>query len=42
MGRAENRELSEYFKDRNVWMLEPDRKPLKLVRYDSAGVDPSP
>ncbi len=36
MGEAGNRELLEYFKDRRVWLIEPDIEPPKLSRYPGA------
>jgi hypothetical protein len=33
MGALENRKLLEYFKDRSVWLLEPDRAPEQLKPY---------
>jgi len=43
MDAAENEELIKYFKDRNVWLVEPDEKPPKLSPYpavlNSAGVE---
>jgi hypothetical protein len=33
MSPAENEELIKYFKDRQVWLVEPDEKPPKLSRY---------
>lgn len=33
MGPQENRKLVEYFKDRSVWLLEPDRDPERLEPY---------
>jgi hypothetical protein len=34
MGAAKNVELINYFKDRHVWLLEPDENPPKLAPYD--------
>jgi len=34
MGQPANQELLRYFKDRRVWLLEPDEKPVKLSPYD--------
>jgi hypothetical protein len=34
MGADENEELLQYFKNRRVWLLEPDKKPVKLVAYE--------
>ncbi len=33
MGESKNRELVEYFRDREAWILEPDQVPLTLRRY---------
>jgi len=33
MGAAKNAELINYFKDRHVWLLEPDEDPPRLSRY---------
>ncbi|HEV2492770.1 MAG TPA: hypothetical protein VG204_06815 [Terriglobia bacterium] len=32
-GTAKNRELLDYFKDRHVWLVEPDAKPPTLLPY---------
>jgi hypothetical protein len=36
MTPAENQELIDYFRDRQVWLLEPDEKPPKLSQYADA------
>jgi hypothetical protein len=33
MGPEKNEELIEYFKDRKVWLLQPDETPLRLCTY---------
>jgi len=33
MSAAENRQLQNYFKDRKAWVLEADRKPVRLAPY---------
>jgi hypothetical protein len=33
MGAEKNRELIDYYKDRRVWMVAPDKKPTKLESY---------
>jgi hypothetical protein len=33
MDAAHNRKLLEYFKDRQVWLVEEDHVPPKLVPY---------
>ena len=33
MGDQNNRELLQYFRNRNVWLLEPDESPPKLSAY---------
>jgi hypothetical protein len=33
MGTEKNEELLKFFKDRHVWLLEPDNKPPKLIAY---------
>lgn len=35
MGSENNQELIEYFKDRKVWLVEPDARPAKLSEYRS-------
>jgi hypothetical protein len=35
MDAANNLELIHYYKDRNVWLLEPDANPAKLTVYPS-------
>jgi hypothetical protein len=37
MGAAKNQELIDYFKDRRVWLVEPDEKPPRLTPYLSSG-----
>jgi hypothetical protein len=36
MGPAENQELLDYFKDRQVFRLEADENPTKLLLYSAA------
>jgi hypothetical protein len=38
MSPAENEELIKYFKDRRLWLLEPDEKPPRLSQYPAAGL----
>jgi hypothetical protein len=33
MGEEKNRELLDYYKDRQVWLLEPDNSPIALKPY---------
>jgi hypothetical protein len=33
MGAAKNQELIDYYKDRKVWLVEPDEKPLRVTPY---------
>jgi hypothetical protein len=33
MGKEKNRELLEYFKDRQVWLVEPDENPPRVSPY---------
>jgi len=33
MGTQEDRKLVDYFKDRSIWLLEPDRDPERLEPY---------
>ena len=33
MGNRQNRELLEYFKGRQVWLVEPDQNPPQLSPY---------
>jgi hypothetical protein len=37
MGSAQNKELIDYFKDRQVWLVEPDNRPPKATTYPSGG-----
>ncbi len=37
MGASSNEELIQYFKDRQVWLLEPDESPPKLLSYPPVG-----
>ena len=37
MGAAGNREIIQYYQDRVVWLLEPDRRPPNLSPYTLAG-----
>ena len=39
MGTAQNEELIKYFKNRRVWLLEPDETPPKLSPYQPNGAD---
>jgi hypothetical protein len=40
MGDAENRELMDYYKDRKVWLVQPDSKPANVSLYPSASGQP--
>jgi hypothetical protein len=33
MGAAKNQELLDYCKDRRVWLVEPDEKPVRVTPY---------
>jgi hypothetical protein len=33
MGAAKNEELVDYYKDRKVWLVEPDEKPVRVTPY---------
>lgn len=33
MGAEKNKELVDYFRDRQVWLVEPDEKPVRFVPY---------
>ena len=37
MGARDNQELLEYFRNRSVWILDPDASPLRL--YPLSGPD---
>jgi hypothetical protein len=41
MGPAKNQELIDYFKDRQVWFVDVDRQPPKLVPYTKGAVGES-
>jgi hypothetical protein len=36
MGNRQNQELLEYFKDRQVWLVEPDQNPPQLSPYNAS------
>ena len=36
MGEERNRELLDYYRDRKVWLLEPDKDPIGLKPYPDA------
>jgi hypothetical protein len=36
MGPAKNEELLRYYRDRRVWIMEPDAKPPRLSEYPTA------
>jgi hypothetical protein len=43
MDLADNLELTRYYRDRKVWLVEPDVTPARVTRYPSSGqtvVDP--
>jgi len=40
MGPSKNKELLEYFKGRNIWMLQPDQPGPVLERLDGSGLLP--
>lgn len=33
MGGAENARLLGYYRDRRLWLIEPDRRPVQLRAY---------
>jgi hypothetical protein len=41
MGPEKNQELIDYYKDRQVWLVEPDEKPVKLTAYSPLAVPKS-
>jgi hypothetical protein len=40
MDEAENLELIRYYKDRTVWLVQPDRKPADVSLYPSIAQQP--
>jgi hypothetical protein len=42
MGAADNRELLDYYKDRKVWLVEPDRTSPKVSPYPEEAADGRP
>jgi hypothetical protein len=41
LGRQQNRELIDYFKDRHVWLVEPDKVPPQISPYSTSGGEAS-
>ena len=41
MGKEKNRELLEYFKDRQAWLVEPDENPPRVSPYSTIRDDAS-
>jgi hypothetical protein len=41
MTPAEDASLIRYFSDRDVWLLEPDNDPVRLVPYNSVAISSS-
>jgi hypothetical protein len=39
MGAAKNRELLDYFRDRKVWLIQPDLDPLGVTPYSGDAID---
>ncbi len=37
MGPDKNQELLDYFRGREVWLVEPDEDPVRLSRYPVTG-----
>jgi len=35
MGSAENEKLLQYFRNRRVWVVEPDARPFRAYEYSS-------
>ena len=40
MGAAKNQELIDYYKDRRVWLVEPDEKPVRVTPYHGNSLTP--
>ena len=36
MGWDRNRQLVEYYRQRNVWLVEPEARPVRVRRYEEA------
>ena len=36
MGAAKNQELIDYYKERRMWLVEPDEKPVRVTPYAKA------
>jgi hypothetical protein len=37
MDQSRNRELIHYYKDRTVWLVQPDQRPAGVSRYSTEG-----
>jgi len=42
MGAAKNQELIDYYKDRRLWLIEPDEKPVRVTPYAPDGSSAGP
>jgi len=40
MGPEQNQELLRYYKDRHVWLIEPDETPPKVLPYSAESMNP--
>ena len=42
MGADQNRELIQYYKDRHVWLVQPDTQPVAVTPYSLAEQQAAP
>jgi hypothetical protein len=40
MAASDDRELMDYYKDRNVWLVQPDKHPVEISPYAVSGPAP--